>query len=104
MVDYAKTQLGIPIEKASLLATIHGSSQVIGVLTLLPLSDYLGRKKTIVIMNSLIAAALFGLCFQGTPGECFVSWWVFLPSSTAPPSPSTALVQEITFPEVSWER
>jgi len=65
MVDYAKTQLGIPIEKASLLATIHGSAQVIGVLTLLPLSDYLGRKKTIVIMNSLIAASLFGIVLSG---------------------------------------
>lgn len=65
MVDYAKTQLGIPIEKASLLATIHGSAQVIGVLSLLPLSDYLGRKKTIVIMNTLIAASLFGIVLSG---------------------------------------
>jgi sugar phosphate permease len=65
MVDYAKTQLGVPIEKASLLATIHGFSQVIGVLTLLPLSDYLGRKKTIIIMDSLIAAALFGIVLSG---------------------------------------
>ncbi len=65
MVDYARTQMGIPIEKASLLATIHGFSQVIGVLTLLPLSDYLGRKKTMIIMNSLIAAALFGIVISG---------------------------------------
>ncbi len=53
MVDYAKTQLGIPIEKASLLATVHGFAQVIGVLTVLPLSDYLGRKKTIIIIQLL---------------------------------------------------
>lgn len=65
MVDYAKTQMGIPIEKASLLATIHGSSQVIGVLTLLPLSDYLGRKKTIILMDSFVAAALFGIVLSG---------------------------------------
>jgi len=65
MVDYAKTQMGIPIEKASLLATVHGFAQVIGVLTLLPLSDYLGRKKTIVIMNSFIAASLFGIVLSG---------------------------------------
>jgi sugar phosphate permease len=65
MVDYAKTQLGIPIEKASLLATVHGFAQVIGVLTLLPLSDYLGRKKTIIIMNSFIAASLFGIVLSG---------------------------------------
>jgi sugar phosphate permease len=65
MVDYAKTQLGIPIEKASLLATIHGFAQVIGVLTLLPLSDYLGRKKTIVVMNSFLAASLFAIVLAG---------------------------------------
>ncbi len=65
MVDYAKTQLGIPIAKASLLATVHGFGQVIGVLTLLPLSDYLGRKKTIIIMNSFIAASLFGIVLSG---------------------------------------
>jgi len=65
MVDYAKTQLGIPIEKASLLATVHGFAQVIGVLTLLPLSDYLGRKKTIVIMNSFLAASLFAIVLSG---------------------------------------
>jgi sugar phosphate permease len=65
MVDYAKTQLGIPIEKASLLATVHGFAQVIGVLTLLPLSDYLGRKKTIIIMNSFIAVSLFGIVLSG---------------------------------------
>ena len=65
MVDYAKTQMGIPIEKASLLATVHGFAQVIGVLTLLPLSDYLGRKKTIIIMNSFITASLIGIVLSG---------------------------------------
>jgi sugar phosphate permease len=74
MVDYAKTQMGVPIEKASLLATIHGFAQVIGVLTLLPLSDYLGRKKTIVIMNSFLAASLFGIVLSGNSWEmlCFL--------------------------------
>jgi sugar phosphate permease len=71
MVDYAKTQLGIPIEKASLLATVHGFAQVIGVLTLLPLSDYLGRKKTIVIMDSFLAASLFAIVLSGQ------SWGMF---------------------------
>ncbi|MGD2124997.1 MAG: MFS transporter [Desulfobacteraceae bacterium] len=65
MVDYAKYQLGMPMEKASLLATVHGFSQVIGVLTILPLSDYLGRKKTIIISNSFITASLFGILFTG---------------------------------------
>ena len=65
MVDYAKYQLGFPLEKASFLATIHGICQIVGVLTILPLSDYLGRKKTIIISNSFIAASLIGILLTG---------------------------------------
>jgi sugar phosphate permease len=65
MVDYAKTHLALPIEKASLLATVHGFAQVIGVLTVLPLSDYLGRKKTIILSNAFIALSLFLIVFSG---------------------------------------
>jgi ACS family D-galactonate transporter-like MFS transporter len=50
MVDYARYQLNLPLEKASFLATIHGICQIIGVLTVLPLSDYLGRKKPLIIL------------------------------------------------------
>jgi len=66
MVDYAKYQLGMPMEKASLLATVHGFSQVLGVLTILPLSDLLGRKKTIIVSNTFIAASLFSILFTGS--------------------------------------
>ena len=65
MVDYAKYQIGLPLEKASLLATIHGTCQVVGVLTILPLSDYLGRKRTIIISNSFITACLAGILLSG---------------------------------------
>jgi len=65
MVDYAKYQIGLPLEKASLLATVHGVSQVVGVLTILPLSDYVGRKRTIIISNSFITACLIGILFSG---------------------------------------
>jgi MFS family permease len=65
-VDYAKYQLGMPMEKASLLATVHGFSQVLGVLTILPLSDLLGRKKTIIVSNTFIAASLFSILFTGS--------------------------------------
>jgi sugar phosphate permease len=58
MVDYAKYQLNLPLEQASLLATIHGVCQVVGVLTVLPLSDYLGRRKTIIISNTTITVCL----------------------------------------------
>jgi len=65
MVDYAEHQLGFPLEKAGLLATVHGTCQVLGVLTVLPLSDILGRKKTIILSNTFIAIALTGILFSG---------------------------------------
>ncbi len=58
MVDYAVNQLGFPMEQSSLLATVHGACQALGVLTVLPLSDRLGRRKTIMISNGVIAASL----------------------------------------------
>jgi len=65
MVDYAKYQIGLPLEKASLLATVHGVCQVVGVLTILPLSDHLGRKKTIILSNTFISACLAGILLVG---------------------------------------
>lgn len=65
MVDYAEHQLGFPLEKAGLLATIHGSCQILGVLTILPLSDILGRRRTIILSNAFIAIALTGILFSG---------------------------------------
>ena len=66
MVDYAKYQLGLPLEKASLLATIHGIGQIVGVLTILPLSDHLGRKRTLIASNMFITIALAGILIAGT--------------------------------------
>ena len=63
MVDYAKYQVGLPLEKASFLATIHGICQVFGVLTVMPLSDYLGRKRTILLSNAVITICLGGILF-----------------------------------------
>jgi MFS family permease len=65
MVDYAKYQLGLPLAKASLLATIHGIGQIVGVLTILPLSDHLGRKTMLIIGNTFITAALVGIVVVG---------------------------------------
>jgi ACS family D-galactonate transporter-like MFS transporter len=65
MVDYARHQMGLPLEKASFLATIHGTCQILGVLTILPLSDYLGRRNTILISNAFIAACLIGILSSG---------------------------------------
>ena len=65
MVDFAKYQLNLPLEKASFLATIHGICQIIGVLTILPLSDYLGRKRTIIISNAIITVCLASILLAG---------------------------------------
>lgn len=65
MVDYAKYQLNLPLDMASLLATIHGICQIAGVLTVLPLSDYLGRKKTIMISNIIITGCLAMILLAG---------------------------------------
>ncbi len=65
MVDYAKDEIGLSLERASLLATVHGICQVAGVLTILPLSDYLGRKKTILLSNLFITVAIAGILFSG---------------------------------------
>jgi len=65
MVDYASNQLGVPLESASMLASIHGIAQVIGVLVILPLSDITGRKKMIIISNTVIAVAMFGIIMGG---------------------------------------
>lgn len=66
MVDYAGNELGIPLDKASLLATVHGIGQILGVLTILPLSDRLGRRKTIILSNASITACLAGILAAGS--------------------------------------
>jgi MFS family permease len=64
MIDF-DTQIGLSIEKTSFLATTHGLGPVVGVLVIVPLSDYLGRKKTIIISNCLIAFTLIGIVIVG---------------------------------------
>ena len=67
MVDYARFQMNVPLEKASLLATVHGLGQIAGVLIILPLSDRLGRKRMILISNTFITLVLAGiLSFQSS--------------------------------------
>ncbi len=87
MVDYAKYQLQLPLEKASLLATIHGAGQIVGVLTILPLSDFIGRKKTVLISNIMIAAALAGILLKGNSWGMlafFVGWMAVFYGATFP--------------------
>ncbi|MCF8034311.1 MAG: MFS transporter [Desulfarculaceae bacterium] len=65
MVDYAQHSLGVPLASASHLATIHGLSQMAGVMVVLPLSDKLGRRNTILISNSCLALAILGILLWG---------------------------------------
>ena len=65
MVDYAEYQLGLTKALSSRLASAHGIGQVIAVLTVLPLSDSLGRKKTILISNALLAVAMIAILVVG---------------------------------------
>jgi sugar phosphate permease len=72
IVDYARSTLGFPYERASLLATTHGFGQVFGVLVIPMLSDYIGRRWTILLTNILIAASITGILLSG--GDVF---WLF---------------------------
>lgn len=65
MVDYARHELGFPYGRASLLATIHGMGQIVGVLTIGMISDYIGRRATILLSNLCIAAAIAGIIASG---------------------------------------
>ena len=64
------TTTGNITTQASMLATIHGICQVAGVLTILPFSDFLGRKKTILISNAVITGCLAVILLAGN------SWMV----------------------------
>ncbi|HPU31028.1 MAG TPA: MFS transporter [Syntrophorhabdaceae bacterium] len=65
MVDYARYEIGLAYERASLLATIHGLGQIIGVLTIPMASDYIGRRMTLVISNACIALCIFNVILAG---------------------------------------
>ena len=65
MVDYARYNLGFPYSKASSLATIHGLGQIIGVLTISFISDYIGRRWTILLSNFFISLCILSIVFSG---------------------------------------
>jgi sugar phosphate permease len=66
MVDYARHELGFPYGQASFLATIHGIGQIVGVLTIGMVSDYIGRRITIFLSNLCIAASIFCIIASGS--------------------------------------
>ena len=66
MVDYANVELGFSFREASFLATIHGLSQVVGVLTIPILSDRIGRRLTLMSSNVFIALGILGVIASAT--------------------------------------
>jgi len=78
MVDYARYQLGFPYAKASMLATIHGFGQIIGVLTIGMASDVIGRRMTLFISNLFLCACMISIFLAGSNElRLFVSIGVF---------------------------
>jgi len=65
MVDYARYELNFPYERASSLATIHGIGQIIGVLTIGMISDYIGRRMTILLSNLCIGVSIVCIIASG---------------------------------------
>jgi len=65
MVDYARYELGFPYGQASFLATIHGIGQIIGVLSIGLISDYIGRRTTILLSNLCIAVSIVCIVASG---------------------------------------
>lgn len=72
MVDYARYELGFPYGQASFLATIHGIGQIVGVLTIGVISDYIGRRITILLSNLCIAISI--VCIVASGGS---QVWLF---------------------------
>jgi sugar phosphate permease len=66
MVDYARYELGFPYERASLLATIHGIGQIIGVLSIGMISDHIGRRMTILLSNLCIGVSIVCIVASGS--------------------------------------
>ncbi|MBP8625756.1 MAG: MFS transporter [Syntrophorhabdales bacterium] len=65
MVDYARYELGLPYAKASLLATIHGVGQIVGVLTIPMASDYIGRRMTLILSNACVGLCILSIILAG---------------------------------------
>jgi len=65
MVDYARYELGLPYARASLLATIHGTGQIVGVLTIPMASDYIGRRMTLILSNACIGLSVLSIILAG---------------------------------------
>jgi len=65
VVTYGAMELRIPYQIASLFITVLAFSGVMGGVLLMALSDYIGRKKSLVIIQSLVALGTAFIIFVG---------------------------------------
>ncbi|MEW6374347.1 MAG: MFS transporter, partial [Thermodesulfobacteriota bacterium] len=65
IVAYGAIELMIPYPVASLFVTAISFSGVIGGLLLMALSDYIGRQKSLVIIQTLYALSILSIIFVG---------------------------------------
>jgi sugar phosphate permease len=87
MVDYGEGEIGMPLDTASLLATVHGLAQIAGVLIILPLSDVFGRKRTITASNLCLTLAILGILLAEHSWLllfCFVGFMALFYGATFP--------------------
>lgn len=66
IVTYASNELSVPYRTASGLITLMALTGVAGGLVLMPLSDSIGRKKSLLLINSMIALSLPGRVLKKT--------------------------------------
>lgn len=65
VVTYGAVELNIPYQTASLFITVLAFSGVVGGVLLMTLSDYIGRKRSLMIIQFLIAAGTLFIIFAG---------------------------------------
>jgi OFA family oxalate/formate antiporter-like MFS transporter len=65
VVTYGAMELSIPYQTASLFITVIAFSGVMGAVLLMVLSDYIGRKKSLMIIQSLVALGILVIIFGG---------------------------------------
>jgi sugar phosphate permease len=66
IVTYGTVELQIPYRVASLFITVFAMTGVVGGILLTTLSDYIGRKKSLVIIQTLVALSVLFVIFGGS--------------------------------------
>jgi len=65
MVTYATLELKLPFAQAARLASAIAFSGIVGALLFPPLSDFIGRKKTLIIINASLTLSILLIIWAG---------------------------------------